>query len=222
MREFEKKGSFRLVLGFAAMLAGAAYGCGAESSGSSSDLSPDEQALASPEGALDADDSGQPLKVSEAARAEAERVVSQYTDLQVSRDEHGASVEFRDARGMLHTYDFDFGDNAEAIPEDPAPTAQGDIGTQRFAYQSEWHWWGVKYRLNRGETRDLVTEGNNAAVLYAIGAAFGCGACAVGAAIEANWAGQANRMYNEGDCIHINLPYFTTGRTKINTYNCRN
>ena len=104
---------------------------------------------------------------------------------------------------------------------DELPASDALAPNKRLKYDSEWHWWGVKYRLNRGETRDLVSEGNNAAVLYAIGAAFGCGACAVGAAIEANWAGQANRFYNEGDCIHLNLPYFTTGRTKRNTYNCR-
>lgn len=232
MRKIYGDVSFRFVVGFATLLAGAVYGCGSDPGGASpdvnQDVSQDDEASASPEAspedALDAEQS-EPLEISEASRAQAEQIVSQFTDLHVSRDEHGASVDFRDARGVLHAYDFDFGDNAQVLPENSgaaAAPAEGDIGTQRFAYQSEWHWWGVKYRLNRGETRDLVTEGNNAAVLYAIGAAFGCGACAVGAAIEANWAGQANRFYNEGDCIHLNLPYFTTGRTRINTYNCRN
>jgi hypothetical protein len=171
------------------------------------------------------DESSTPLVVSEAARAQAEQLTAGFQNVRVSRDERGASVDFDDASGRHHSYDFDLGVNLEILPEELDATTTGtpqpELGTGAFAYTSEWHWWGVKYRLNRGETRDLVTEGNNAAVLYAVGAAFGCGACAVGAAIEANWAGQANRFYNEGDCIHINLPYFTTGRTRRNTHNCR-
>jgi hypothetical protein len=174
--------------------------------------------------ASETDDLGTPLAVSAQSLAEAERIVSRFKNLQVSRDAQGAHVRFDDS-GQHYVYDFEFGDNAQGLleppPSDNVPGTAERATKIHLTYKTEWHWWGVKYRLNRGETRDLVTEGNNAAVLYAIGAAFGCGACAVGAAIEANWAGQANRFYNEGDCIHLNLPYFTTGRTKRNTHNCR-
>ena len=229
MRKFQNERSVRFVFGVAALLASTAYGCGTDSGGESSDVNPGDEASVNPEPAseavLDADEQGQPLEISEAARAEAEQIASQFTDLHVSRDEHGASVDFRDGRGVLHAYDFEFGDDAEALPDVSGtftPSAEGDIGTQRFAYQSEWHWWGVKYRLNRNETNELVTEGNSAALIYGLGAFAGCGACAVGAAIEGNWSLQASRFYTAGNCIHINMPYFTTGETKINTHNCRN
>ena len=173
-------------------------------------------------GAVDDPTSGgppQPPPISEAARAQAEAITSNYHNLTVEKDERGAVVDFDSPAGHQH-FSFAFGDNLEGISEAPDATATLPDGT--VPYTSEWHWWGVKYRLNRGETRDLVTDGSNAAVLYAIGAAFGCGgACAVGAAIEASWSNAANRYYNEGNCIHINMPYMTTGRTNRNTYNCR-
>ena len=168
------------------------------------------------------DRSGGPQQppISEAARAQAEAITANYHNLTVQKDEQGAVVDFDSPAGHQH-FSFAFGDNLEGISE-KAPSATPALPDGTVAYTSEWHWWGVKYRLNRGETRDLVTEGSNAAVLYAIGAAFGCGgACAVGAAIEASWSNAANRYYNEGNCIHINMPYMTTGRTNRGTYNCR-
>jgi hypothetical protein len=160
-----------------------------------------------------------PPALSEAARAEATKLTANYRNVTVEKDQQGATVEFDSPAGHQR-FAFEFGANLEGIePMDKAPAETLPDGV--VAYTSEWHWWGVKYRLNRGETRDLVTEGNNAAILYAIGAAFGCGACAVGAAIEANWSGAANRFYNEGNCIHLNLPYMTTGRTNRGTHNCR-
>lgn len=75
-------------------------------------------------------------------------------------------------------------------------------------------WTSTGWNLNRTETRQLITDGTNAAILYSIGAAIGCTACAVGAAIESSWANLAATYYGRGNCIHIN--YWLT----VREWNC--
>ncbi|HEY9663968.1 MAG TPA: hypothetical protein V6C65_36420 [Allocoleopsis sp.] len=155
-------------------------------------------------------------EVSAEAIEQAEEIASHYIDTQVTRQtDDKVRVTFKDATtGKEYAYTFDKNDNVELL--------EAPDGTPHTRYQSEGHWWGVKYRLNRNETRNLANEGSTYSLLYSIGTLAGCQACAIGAAIEGNWAVQANTLYNRGSCIHLNMPYGTTGETRINTYNCKN
>lgn len=73
-------------------------------------------------------------------------------------------------------------------------------GTVSPFYKATWSGWD----LNRAETLKLYYDGSSYAIVYAIGAAVGCVACALGAAIEQNWSNRALQAYNAGQCIHIN------------------
>jgi hypothetical protein len=153
--------------------------------------------------------------ISDDAMSQALAIASRYTNPQVTRNGTHSVVTFDDSiTGRRHVY---------AIRPTEQPTSnRRSIPVAHSSYKTEWHWWGVKFRLNRNETRELVTEGTNAAILYGIGAFLGCTSCVIGAAIEGGWATLANSYYNRGNCIHLNFPYHTAGETRINRHNCRN
>jgi hypothetical protein len=158
----------------------------------------------------------------------ADFAATRFSEPSIERDDTGATVTFSDEVGRVYSYRFDIETNLESSPEldafevpDLGEMVTGDLGVARQAYKSEWHWWGVKYRLNRSETRELGTEGQNAAVVYGIATLLGCVSCVLGAAVEAGWATLARAYYDAGNCIHINAPYLTVGETRRNTNNCR-
>ncbi|GAB2811515.1 hypothetical protein [Lentzea nigeriaca] len=114
-------------------------------------------------------------------------IESRYVDLKVT--ETGPltrTITFADHKGTKYEYSFDVPENA----------ANGDMKAE---YKTTWTSW----QLNRRETLELARDGADAAVIYAIAAAAGCGACVVGAVIEGYWSTQANAYYNRGNCAEI-------------------
>lgn len=99
-------------------------------------------------------------------------------------------VSFSDKLGKHYSYTF-----ARASSTSPSS------GSARVHPNFSWGW--NAWYLNRGETYDLYVDGAYSAVIYAIGVAFGCVACAVGAAIEGYWATIAWNAWSSGQCVKI-------------------
>jgi hypothetical protein len=113
-----------------------------------------------------------------------------YVNTQVVRGPATTVVTFADRAGKSYHYEF-------ATSSVQAARATGTVTP---FYNTTWTGWD----LNRRETRELITDGSNAAIIYAIGVALGCVPCALGAFVENNWSGRAAAAYNAGHCLHIN------------------
>lgn len=133
----------------------------------------------------------------------AKQLEARFVDTVVSNVGDLTIVTFTDLDGTQYRYEFPrTGDQPGSPPGTIAP-------------QYAWTWNG--WELNRAETRQLWLDGATAAVIYAIGAAFGCTACVVGAAIEGYWSTQAYAMYSNGNCIKI---YYWLAVTEHSGSNC--
>ena len=73
-----------------------------------------------------------------------------------------------------------------------------------------WTWTG--WELNRKETRELVDEGHNAAIAYAMAAEMGIPFASIASLIEGNYSYQAQKALNMGKCLKI---YYTTSTSII-------
>ncbi|WP_091039295.1 hypothetical protein [Glycomyces harbinensis] len=111
-----------------------------------------------------------------------------YTEAEISETDEVTTISFADrATGEEFTYE---------LTKSYAEPQPGEFGP---LYRVTWNGW----ELTRAETRELASEGQQAAIIYAIAAYLGCRPCAIGALIEGAWASYAARYYNRGNCIKI-------------------
>jgi hypothetical protein len=108
-----------------------------------------------------------------------------FTEPVVVRTGATATVSFFDRDGKHYEYVF---------------TAVGDErGEPGEDFRTKWNRW----QLNRQETRDLQTDGQNAAAIYGIAALVGCKPCLAAAIIEGLWQSLAGTYYGRGNCAQI-------------------
>jgi hypothetical protein len=143
--------------------------------------------LALPHSALDESRRGEHATQAEwttltpAARAEAEGLLARYLNPKVSWSSDRVRVSFLDQRSGLRL---------ERVLQ---TTAKSPAGTT--------------YHLNRRDTWELGEQGSRAAVLCALGVARGCASCTIGAAMQADFATSARRIYDRGNCASLDAPY---------------
>jgi hypothetical protein len=142
-----------------------------------------------------------PADIASAAAA----LKGRYTQPSVVTSGKFVIVTFADHAGQQYSFTF----VNQLAPGSGDTAAPGGVISPN--YQTSWYWWGWRYWLNRSETYSLITEGLNAAIIYAIAAAVGCLPCVLGAAVEMGWSQAASTYYNNGNCIYINNPYMTVG-----------
>lgn len=121
-----------------------------------------------------------------------------YTEAEISETDEATTISFADeATGEEFTYEL-----TKSYEEQQA----GEYGP---LYRLTWNGW----ELTRAETRQLVSDGGQAAIIYAIAAYLGCRPCALAAMVEGAWSTYAARYYNRGNCIKI---YFWLTVSELN------
>jgi hypothetical protein len=134
-------------------------------------------------------------------QAQVEEIVNQYVDVTRVENTTTTIVTFADKAGKKYEYAFD---NEGLTEGDDESSAEGAVDVSRSSYTTTLTGW----KLNKRETRELASDGSQMALVYAIGVAMGCGACAVGAAVEGHWASTASSAVSQGKCVWLKF-WFT-------------